>query len=108
MAEKTLLAKQDALVRNREELEALAARLFRKQEEERRRVAAQLNGNLTQTLAAMSLQVAHLAAPAAAPGQSHALQECIASLGHYLHDRSEEHTSELQSLRHLVCRLLLE
>src|SRR5438045_8281831 len=27
-------------------------------------------------------------------------------LGHAL--RSEEHTSELQSLRHLVCRLLLE
>src|SRR5262245_63708733 len=27
--------------------------------------------------------------------------ECVA-------DRSEEHTSELQSLRHLVCRLLLE
>src|SRR5437899_6958914 len=25
-----------------------------------------------------------------------------------LNDRSEEHTSELQSLRHLVCRLLLE
>src|SRR5262245_64667543 len=25
-----------------------------------------------------------------------------------LYDRSEEHTSELQSLRHLVCRLLLE
>src|SRR5205814_10477431 len=26
----------------------------------------------------------------------------------YQHSRSEEHTSELQSLRHLVCRLLLE
>src|SRR5262245_64334566 len=26
----------------------------------------------------------------------------------YRADRSEEHTSELQSLRHLVCRLLLE
>jgi len=27
----------------------------------------------------------------------------------YVHpNRSEEHTSELQSLRHLVCRLLLE
>src|SRR5258705_12346039 len=26
----------------------------------------------------------------------------------YLGGRSEEHTSELQSLRHLVCRLLLE
>src|SRR5258705_10166975 len=30
-------------------------------------------------------------------------------LGHGRHrKRSEEHTSELQSLRHLVCRLLLE
>src|ERR1035441_9035209 len=28
--------------------------------------------------------------------------------GHSLGYRSEEHTSELQSLRHLVCRLLLE
>src|SRR5262245_62622715 len=26
----------------------------------------------------------------------------------YVEERSEEHTSELQSLRHLVCRLLLE
>src|ERR1039458_10791943 len=29
-------------------------------------------------------------------------------LGRLLANRSEEHTSELQSLRHLVCRLLLE
>jgi PAS domain S-box-containing protein len=36
MAEKTLLAKQDALLRDREALGALAARLFREQEEERR------------------------------------------------------------------------
>src|SRR5262245_62215553 len=28
-------------------------------------------------------------------------------LGEPAHGRSEEHTSELQSLRHLVCRLLL-
>src|SRR5262245_65042269 len=28
--------------------------------------------------------------------------------GYFGHYRSEEHTSELQSLRHLVCRLLLE
>src|SRR5205814_10579080 len=28
--------------------------------------------------------------------------------GELRQDRSEEHTSELQSLRHLVCRLLLE
>src|SRR5437899_9626809 len=31
----------------------------------------------------------------------------LAGLGDYI-ERSEEHTSELQSLRHLVCRLLLE
>src|SRR5258705_5654089 len=30
------------------------------------------------------------------------------SAGHGEAKRSEEHTSELQSLRHLVCRLLLE
>src|SRR5437899_3385413 len=28
--------------------------------------------------------------------------------GRRIRERSEEHTSELQSLRHLVCRLLLE
>src|SRR5207253_8172914 len=32
----------------------------------------------------------------------------IASLWSYSLDRSEEHTSELQSRGHLVCRLLLE
>ena len=32
----------------------------------------------------------------------------IGTIGHVDHGkRSEEHTSELQSLRHLVCRLLL-
>src|SRR5262245_62516988 len=37
------------------------------------------------------------------PGESSATGEPSTSL-----PRSEEHTSELQSLRHLVCRLLLE
>src|SRR5205814_2880824 len=32
----------------------------------------------------------------------------IASIFYWVFWRSEEHTSELQSLRHLVCRLLLE
>src|SRR5258705_3359154 len=32
----------------------------------------------------------------------------VGSHGHGSQLRSEEHTSELQSLRHLVCRLLLE
>src|ERR1035441_259939 len=39
-------------------------------------------------------------------GRCHDLVEDAGRLFHT--DRSEEHTSELQSLRHLVCRLLLE
>src|SRR2546422_6297053 len=31
-----------------------------------------------------------------------------ADIGHFFPNRSEEHTSELQSRLHLVCRLLLE
>src|SRR5437899_6657582 len=37
-----------------------------------------------------------------------AVQRRLGELGYYHGVRSEEHTSELQSLRHLVCRLLLE
>src|SRR5258705_1676748 len=38
----------------------------------------------------------------------HAHQEGAGQREAQLNQRSEEHTSELQSLRHLVCRLLLE
>src|SRR5438045_6022035 len=40
-------------------------------------------------------------------GQAQAAREAIESRS-LIKKRSEEHTSELQSLRHLVCRLLLE
>src|SRR5438045_7077568 len=36
------------------------------------------------------------------------IEKRMKSVRDYVSDRSEEHTSELQSLRHLVCRLLLE
>src|SRR5882724_3462871 len=36
-----------------------------------------------------------------------AAEESGLEIGEHLDGRSEEHTSELQSLRHLVCRLLL-
>src|ERR1035438_10578125 len=39
------------------------------------------------------------------PEHLFALRQSLAAFHYY---RSEEHTSELQSLRHLVCRLLLE
>src|SRR5262245_26620008 len=41
------------------------------------------------------------------PSQTPETGETISTLGPGM-TRSEEHTSELQSLRHLVCRLLLE
>ncbi|MGA3039966.1 MAG: PAS domain S-box protein [Bryobacteraceae bacterium] len=81
LAEQTLLAKQDALGRERKDLETLAARLFREREEERRRVASELNGALNQRLASINLLAAHMATGAAGAGQRHALQECVASLG---------------------------
>src|SRR5258705_6142981 len=49
----------------------------------------------------------HAAASPAIPAPT--TTTLTATLGLTQHgDRSEEHTSELQSLRHLVCRLLLE
>src|SRR5262245_63139594 len=41
-------------------------------------------------------------------GDSTRLRQCFDNLLRNAVERSEEHTSELQSLRHLVCRLLLE
>src|SRR3989442_6547800 len=41
-------------------------------------------------------------------GAAHADAPFLGELVHDLHQRSEEHTSELQSRPHLVCRLLLE
>src|SRR5436305_11248964 len=43
----------------------------------------------------------------ASRGQDRVLDEAFADVDH-AHARSEEHTSELQSRPHLVCRLLLE
>src|SRR5690554_7339117 len=41
-------------------------------------------------------------------GQAQVRVAAQGSAGHPVADRSEEHTSELQSRPHLVCRLLLE
>src|SRR5690348_18021169 len=73
---------------------------------------------LTQTIvSATPLAFTGLAAAAAfrmnifnigAEGQLYFGAIFAAAAGLYLHSRSEEHTSELQSPVHLVCRLLLE
>jgi PAS domain S-box-containing protein len=98
IAEKTLQAKQDALARDRQELEALAARLFREQEEERQRVAAELHGRLSQRVALMGLQASRMAARTAA-GETHVLQDCVASLDRDLHHLADAlHPATLDQL----------
>src|SRR5262245_63626688 len=70
--------------------------------------ASDLAGELLADHAALP----HAAAPQAEAEQEHErqeqreLREAAADPG--VDERSEDHTSELQSLRHLVCRLLLE
>src|SRR5437899_9492511 len=57
------------------------------------------------------LQNMHTEVADLAQGQPGELRDCLADAAkNIIHrrKRSEEHTSELQSLRHLVCRLLLE
>src|SRR2546425_1392773 len=44
----------------------------------------------------------------AAKNEQGLMEARVRDLEHMLKDRSEEHTSELQSLAYLVCRLLLE
>src|SRR2546425_4544127 len=40
--------------------------------------------------------------------RAHRIARALSSVGSMRGDRSEEHTSELQSLAYIVCRLLLE
>src|SRR5205814_9101956 len=42
------------------------------------------------------------------PAEANFVQPVSRGENRFCRERSEEHTSELQSLRHLVCRLLLE
>src|SRR5437899_9246597 len=61
------------------------------------------NGVTREEIREVLLQTAIYCGVLAANSAFHRAQEVFAQ-----RDRSEEHTSELQSLRHLVCRLLLE
>src|ERR1035441_1077393 len=58
-----------------------------------------MNGSVQMTVVSCSIGMRALVAPAAM------FSGAVCGSGY---TRSEEHTSELQSLRHLVCRLLLE
>jgi signal transduction histidine kinase len=59
-AEEALRAKEAALTRSEAELRALAGRLIAAQEDERRRLARELHDDLSQTLAALALELAKL------------------------------------------------
>src|SRR5229473_4399565 len=83
-----------------------------------------LQRDLDLSLAHADTGVAHFKCDGVGPGLAHGDDDRSAGLGeldgvgqqieqnllqpHRIGDRSEEHTSELQSLAYLVCRLLLE
>src|SRR2546425_2849241 len=60
---------------------------------------------VVQALASGAVSLAHARDVLVAPAGIEASHSSRCAI---LHDRSEEHTSELQSLAYLVCRLLLE
>ncbi len=59
-AEQALRASEQKLRRNEAELRRLAGKLITAQEEERRRLAREIHDDLTQTLAALALEIANL------------------------------------------------
>src|ERR1035441_10715779 len=65
-------------------------------------IAIGVAGTMVPVLNSCSSAPATLVAPPVIPGATFVGNKACAEC------RSEEHTSELQSLRHLVCRLLLE
>ncbi|HVN06847.1 MAG TPA: PAS domain S-box protein [Bryobacteraceae bacterium] len=91
--ELTLLSKQESLIRRRDELDLLVARLLHEQEEERRRTAAELQKDVGQRLERLSLLAAQLAnSPSADARQLSSLREGIGrlsgtlqALAHQLH-----------------------
>src|SRR5690554_7593525 len=65
---------------------------------------------LTDTITIESLKEfrTHLSALDTLKKKDRVINTSLAIIDYYLYTRSEEHTSELQSRPHLVCRLLLE
>src|SRR5690606_41838998 len=63
---------------------------------------------LDHRLLEVDLDLRRLGEGGAAAAKVGLLRVALAGLAHLVGDRSEEHTSELQSRENLVCRLLLE
>lgn len=84
-AREALLERQETLEHNRDELRLLATQLFRDQEDDHRRVAADLHDNLALRVAALALEAGTLASRAASTlavqAGLHSLQDSAAMLG---------------------------
>src|SRR5205823_14203763 len=74
---------------------------------ERKRVAAELHDGPVQHLTAFDVTLESLR-DRVARADSRGAESLVDQLQGQIRKRSEEHTSELQSLAYLVCRLLLE
>jgi two-component system CheB/CheR fusion protein len=104
----------EVLGRTREELHALAARLFLSQEEERRRIARELHDDIGQKLAVLQMDIEALRKelpddPAAVKAKldrirerSGALSEEVRSISHQLHPSALDHLGIAVALKSLV------
>lgn len=104
--EAALRASESALKRNREELRMLAGKLIATQEDERRRLARELHDHLSQTLAALALQLAKLqqqhtgtSIPAPTVAALKQIEDSVQQLADEIHDLSRMlHPSILDDL----------
>ncbi len=89
-SEQALTEAQNALRRDLQDLEDLTSRLFRKQDEDRRRMAGEVNGALSRRLGTLSLHAAHLTSSVDLAAQARALIDSIAGLETELRQLSSE------------------
>ena len=85
------------LERRNSELREVSGLLLNSQDAERRHIARELHDSAGQTLAALGMQLARISADAKDPEQLAKDLQGAEELVRHLSERSEEHTSELQS-----------
>jgi uncharacterized coiled-coil protein SlyX len=108
----SIVQKEQELDRTKEELRSLASQLLQAQEDERRRIARELNDSFSQQLAYLGIQMFHLKQKVSSDAghmlvakiqsQLEGLANEVRALSHQLHPPALEHLGLVTSLRALL------
>jgi len=108
----SIVQKEQELDRTKEELRSLASQLLQAQEDERRRIARELNDSFSQQLAYLGIQMFHLKQEVSSDAghmlvakiqsQLEGLANEVRALSHQLHPHALEHLGLVTSLRALL------